>query len=1148
MNTFSNLPTPLKGGIAAGGGGLIVAGVLIGTGQWLFFCVLLFFVVIGLAGYFGWRGFKRKQQASRMTTDMQQHATASPRAVSDAAALARLDGMRQKFEKGIREYRSRGKDLYSLPWYTFVGVPGSGKTEAIRHSNVGFPPGMQDEFQGVGGTINMDWWFTNHAVILDTAGKMIFEDVRPGEQSEWKEFLTLLKKNRPNCPINGLFLAIPSDSLISDSADAISQKAGRIAQQLDVIQRILDVRFPVYVIVTKCDKINGFREFFDDLTDPQLQHQMMGWSNPDPLDTAFRPELVDQHLDKVVSRLRRRRMGVLRDPAPQSDSPSARRADEVDALFALPQSLALLAPRLRRYLETIFVAGEWSAKPLFLRGIYFTSSMREGAALDEELAKAIGVAPEELGDEKMWERERAYFLRDLFLDKVFRERGLVTRATNTSRMLRSRQLAMYGAGSLALALIVFLAWFSLSDLEKSVGKTSQKWTAVSKSDDWHRTHVWKQAIVPLEGDDYLDQIRTHVRFGKELPIGDFHDQLRREAIAPQRRGLLSFVFPGVYSDFRSESRKAQRIVFENGVVYPLLDATRQKIKRGITNSPALDRLPGALSALLEFEAAALVAGKGGEPAPLSPAEADRFLAALTRFVAASDVSVPPKLASIMADTYSDTDAGKGWPSPWLGTLTPATKTLSQHFVIDSALKQLKDYSVNSVEMRKQAWAQARTLSQELSSFEQLEKRLFEPAATASAQNLTQTIAALRRHATNIDSQVKAAVASGLFQSGLSLSNAYRQFEYAISTNATIGANAVRQANARASARAKTDFFRQVDAALDDVITAVNAKIIQIQQGENIDTLARLDQLYLRDESYARRWVNYFAVYEACLDNPFKPEELLGGSAEPLHQRLTNFNRGKFAEYQGPLAKEFQKTMESAWELAYTVQRQRFRHDYLAAATNRIRPYIRFPLCRDLTSQPLDTKSVGDAFLQFAKFSKEMAGAEPLKHKVFTENQDWTGFASRVSKYHSLATALLRENLKPWTCEITLAPYNNDSDPGKWRDTYGGISIGDTVPKLTRTGQPQPLGEFTIDQALTFTLHNDPNDPAKGKMNGPALTTWAVIQLLLDDRNKAVRNDDGSWSVALPLRIGAGDAGTIALKIQFTKEAKLPETKDWGGPL
>jgi type VI protein secretion system component VasK len=347
-----------------------------------------------------------------------------------------------------------------------VGEPGSGKTEAVRHSNVGFPPGMQDEFQGVGGTINMNWWFTNHAVLLDTAGRLMFEEVKPGETSEWKEFLNLLKKNRPNCPINGLFLVIPSDSLIKDSADAIQNKAGKIAQQLDVIQRVLDVRFPVFVVVTKCDKVNGFREFFDGLTDPQLQHQMMGWSNPAPLDEPFKPELVDKHLEQVAGRLRRRRLGLLRDPVPENSE--GRRTDEVDSLYAFPHSLETLSSRLRRYLETIFIAGEWSAKPLFLRGIYFSSSMREGAALDAELAEAIGVAVDELPEGKVWERERAYFLRDLFLEKVFREKGLVTRASNTKTMLRGQQIALYGFGFGALVLFSVIAWFAMGNLKSTV--------------------------------------------------------------------------------------------------------------------------------------------------------------------------------------------------------------------------------------------------------------------------------------------------------------------------------------------------------------------------------------------------------------------------------------------------------------------------------------------------------------------------------------------------------------------------------------------------------------------------------------------------------------------------------------------------------
>ena len=73
-----------------------------------------------------------------------------------------------------------------------MGEPGSGKTEAIRRCNIGFPPGLNDQLQGAGGTINMHWWFTNHGIVLDTAGRLMFEQVQPGSSSEWGAFLDML--------------------------------------------------------------------------------------------------------------------------------------------------------------------------------------------------------------------------------------------------------------------------------------------------------------------------------------------------------------------------------------------------------------------------------------------------------------------------------------------------------------------------------------------------------------------------------------------------------------------------------------------------------------------------------------------------------------------------------------------------------------------------------------------------------------------------------------------------------------------------------------------------------------------------------------------------------------------------------------------
>ena len=230
----------------------------------------------------------------------------------------------------------------------------------------------------------MNWWFTNRAVMLDTAGRLLFEEVRPGASNEWLEFLRLLRKNRPECPVNGMILVIPADSLIRDSHDDLMRKARKIATQLNDIQRELDIRFPVFVLITKSDLILGFREFFEHIKNPDLEGQILGWSNPAELDAPFNPSDLENYLRGFIADIEKRRTALLAGTLDGSiDRESA------FAFYPFGESLKNAIPNLRKYLETIFVQGEWSRNPLFLRGIYFTSSMQEGEALDKELASAL---------------------------------------------------------------------------------------------------------------------------------------------------------------------------------------------------------------------------------------------------------------------------------------------------------------------------------------------------------------------------------------------------------------------------------------------------------------------------------------------------------------------------------------------------------------------------------------------------------------------------------------------------------------------------------------------------------------------------------------------------------------------------------------
>ncbi len=610
LSIFGNLSPNAKLGATAGGtAGVMTALALAISGHWQLLLLLGLLVVMATVAFIIFRlalGWWKKRKSRPMEKSLAGNTSSAPQQVSGAKKLADLDSLRRVFSTGVEKFRSAGKDLYSLPWYVLVGQPGSGKTEAIRHSAIGFPPGLQDQLQGAGGTINMNWWFTNHAIILDTAGRLMFEEVAPGSTSEWQEFLKLLRQHRPNCPINGMLLVIPADSLLKDSTEVIARNAGKIAQQLDNIQRSLGVRFPVFIFITKSDYLPGFSQFFDDLTDPQLQHQIMGWSNPAPLDDPFNVEAVDAHLRDVRERLAQRRQRLLADPV-NTEDPTGHRLDQVDSLFAFPEALVKISPRLKQYLETIFVPGEWSAKPLFLRGIYFTSSMSEGKSLDADLAAALGVAVDALPASGVWRRDRAYFLRDLFLQKIFKERGLVTRAGNAMKQQRRRKIAVLFTGFAAVALLLAATFYAFFELKNSVGNPGRYWQAAarvytSSSPRFMAMIAPKSSAIGTS--TYIYQGHTNKLMGRSL--AEFYaqgfDLVRRPIAVPWIFKPVAFVGGHV----NTRQRAAFVKIFNAEVLSPVILAARTKLAIAPLHqeTPNLQGLEHRTRALLEIIAIA----------------------------------------------------------------------------------------------------------------------------------------------------------------------------------------------------------------------------------------------------------------------------------------------------------------------------------------------------------------------------------------------------------------------------------------------------------------------------------------------------------------------------------------------------------------
>ncbi len=89
-----------------------------------------------------------------------------------------------------------------------------------------------------------------------------FSAKNDGSAGEWHELLKLLKSQRRKEPINGAIVVLPSNALGSKPVERLNDEAAQLRQRLDEMVHQLGIRFPVYLVISKCDLLAGFNKFF----------------------------------------------------------------------------------------------------------------------------------------------------------------------------------------------------------------------------------------------------------------------------------------------------------------------------------------------------------------------------------------------------------------------------------------------------------------------------------------------------------------------------------------------------------------------------------------------------------------------------------------------------------------------------------------------------------------------------------------------------------------------------------------------------------------------------------------------------------------------------------------------------------------------
>ncbi|WDF73061.1 type VI secretion system membrane subunit TssM [Novosphingobium sp. KACC 22771] len=387
-------------------GPLIAIGGWRPFGWWVVTLVFALLPIIVVGALWALAGRREKAKNAQMMEALKPDPGAADRSEISAKLSEALDMLK------ATRVGSRQAYAYQLPWYAIIGPSGAGKTTALLNCGLEFPTAVAGEYRALRGqpkTPNCDWWFTDEAVLIDTAGRYVTQDDDASEDAAgWKSFLELLQQYRPLQPLNGVIVAIPAPDFVD--AAKMTEHARHIRARLAEIGKELGQNLPVYVLITKADLLAGFREYFRTSTDSEAEQVFGATATSDTPDSAsvlagFKG-LVTSIASRVVERM-------------QNEPQMHLRAQ----IAAFPAQLASLEAPIARLLDSLGQKSRFD-EPARVRGVYLASSVQSGNPIDRIL---LSVGAPATHSAYSVGTGRSYFLKRFFSDLLIPEQGMAGR-------------------------------------------------------------------------------------------------------------------------------------------------------------------------------------------------------------------------------------------------------------------------------------------------------------------------------------------------------------------------------------------------------------------------------------------------------------------------------------------------------------------------------------------------------------------------------------------------------------------------------------------------------------------------------------------------------------------------------------------------
>ena len=528
----------------------------------------ILFVLIGIGGaaLILWLNQRTTRKANNAATPT------SPTNTNDLDTL-----LRDASAKLAAAQRTGPKSFDTLPLLYVLGDDNSGKTTTILKSSLDpeLLAGQIYRDQQIIPTTVANFFYSQQCALVEAGSA-----VRPGSGGDPRLWARIIRRTRPRAyrslfgkaaPIRAAVVCISAEAFLGAAAsETVLASARATNQQLRDLSQQLGIEVPVYVILTKLDRVPNFNEFVRNLSTEEAT-QVFGISLPRAGATAGlyadqAAKDIGTAVDKLAFSLAEFRLDLLPRESDQTRLPG---------IYEFPRELRKLRNNITAYLVELARPSHLNTNP-YLRGFYFTGVR---AAMVDQLVTAPAAAPQaaqaNAGATQIFSLHQQQaaaaqpipqvvtqkvaqwsFLPRIFPEVILGDRSALANTSKTGRANLFRRILYGTAAALIFAYLILLAvsYGNNSALEKQItgAASALPYTSIPQGQlaserDLVSLDQLRAAIVQLE--DYQTNgaplmYRWGIYHGDQLLSGartTYFDRFRRQLLTNTQSNLVAYL-------------------------------------------------------------------------------------------------------------------------------------------------------------------------------------------------------------------------------------------------------------------------------------------------------------------------------------------------------------------------------------------------------------------------------------------------------------------------------------------------------------------------------------------------------------------------------------------------------------------------------